>query len=206
MDPLRAALMKPVEAFAERFGLSTLPLHAHQVIASYAAYDLIFRVISPRLSRWAMPTTYDNFPRRTKINWDVHVVSFVQAVFICSLALWGMFNDAERATWNAPTTEGELQRVFGYTAIGGAVQGYAAGYFVWDLFISTYYIDIFGLGFVAHALSALLVFGLGFVRLPPEPLSFKLIVRSTAPVCQLLRTRLHPLRTLITVSQHPLVL
>jgi hypothetical protein len=43
------------------------------------------------------------------------------------------------------------------------VQGFAAGYFLWDLGVSVRHVDVLGLGSLAHAISALLVTGLGFV-------------------------------------------
>lgn len=55
-------------------------------------------------------------------------------------------------------------RVWGYTGAGGLIQGLACGYFVWDLYVSIRYVGVFGLGLLAHAVSALLVFSLGFVR------------------------------------------
>ena len=58
-----------------------------------------------------------------------------------------------------------LKRTFEYSHIQGAVQAYAEGYFIWDLFMSAWHLEIFGLGFLAHAASAVMVFSLGFVRI-----------------------------------------
>lgn len=58
-------------------------------------------------------------------------------------------------------TSGE--RVYGYTGAGGLVQAMAAGYFLWDLMISTVHFKIFGPGLWFHAISALWVFSFGFV-------------------------------------------
>ena len=69
-----------------------------------------------------------------------------------------MFTDMERERGH---------RVFGYTGIGGAVQAFALGYFAWDLAMSAAYFDVFGIGFLAHAASAVIVFSLGFVSCPP---------------------------------------
>ena len=55
------------------------------------------------------------------------------------------------------------QRVWGYTGGGGMIQGFAAGYFLWDLCVCLSHIDVFGWGLLAHAVSALVVFSLGFV-------------------------------------------
>ena len=145
------------------------------------------------LSRLLMPKLYASFPKRTQINWDVHVVSFVQSVFICTLALWGMRYDAAWAVGHtmADPREALKHRLFATTVTGGAVTGYAVGYFIWDLFISVYHVAIMGPGFVAHGFAALLVFSLGFVRGPLPPARTRL-TRAAAPVPALLRARVHP--------------
>ena len=56
-----------------------------------------------------------------------------------------------------------VERVYGYTGASGLMQGLAAGYFLWDLLVSTRYIKIFGIGIWMHAVTALCVFGFGFV-------------------------------------------
>lgn len=43
------------------------------------------------------------------------------------------------------------------------VQAFAAGYFAWDLSISIYWINILGMGSLAHAVAALTITMLGFV-------------------------------------------
>ena len=55
------------------------------------------------------------------------------------------------------------ERVWGYTGAGGMIQGFAAGYFLWDLCVSVTHVNVFGWGLLAHAVSALVVFSLGFV-------------------------------------------
>lgn len=60
------------------------------------------------------------------------------------------------------------ERVFGYTGAGGMIQGFAAGYFLWDLVICLRHVATFGWGLLAHAVAALIVFSLGFVSLPPH--------------------------------------
>ena len=87
-------------------------------------------------------------------------MSLVQSCFISSAALWVIFNDRERAGFGAK------ERIWGYTGAGGMVQGFSAGYFLWDTFIAATRLDIHGLGALAHATSALSVTLLGFVGLP----------------------------------------
>jgi len=152
-----SALTTPL---ARTFNLTTLPLHFHEVLIAFAFYHFINSYGSPWVSRRLFPNVYPNFNKRTKLNWDVHAVSFVQSCLINVLALWVMWTDEERKNmdWRG--------RVWGYTGAGGMIQGFAAGYFLWDLCISAVHVDIFGWGMLAHAIAALIVFSLGFVSPP----------------------------------------
>lgn len=68
-----------------------------------------------------------------------------------------MWTDEERGSM------GWEERVWGYTGAGGMIQGFAAGYFLWDLGICITNIGVFGWGLLAHAIAALVVFSFGFV-------------------------------------------
>lgn len=57
------------------------------------------------------------------------------------------------------------ERVWGYTGASGMIQGFAAGYFLWDLFTCAGNMGVFGWGLLAHAVAALVVFSLGFVSI-----------------------------------------
>lgn len=87
------------------------------------------------------------------------MVSLVQSCFINTIALWVIYADGERRRM------GPRERVWGYTGATGMVQGFSAGYFLWDLMTGLVDVDVHGWGAVAHALSALVVSGLGFVCL-----------------------------------------
>ena len=150
-------LTRLIEPFAGYFSLSTLPLHIHELLFATLAYHLICTVVSPVLSARLFPTVYPTLPPRTKLNWDVHVVSLTQAVAINGLALWVMWVDTERGGM------GWEERVWGYDGAGGMIQGFAAGYFLWDLIICVRFLEVFGWGLLAHAVAALVVFSLGFV-------------------------------------------
>lgn len=155
--PQIPALSKAVQPWADRYGLPTLSLHIHEVIVFTLFYTFIQMVISPVLSTWLFPSHYPRNSRGKKANWDAHVVSLVQSVLINGMALWVMFVDEERnqMDWQ--------QRIWGYTGAAGLVQAMATGYFVWDLIMTVSYLDVFGLGLLAHASSALAVYSLGFV-------------------------------------------
>ncbi|KAF4777794.1 TLC domain-containing protein [Colletotrichum scovillei] len=149
-------LVKATQPFADYFSLPTLPIHIHEVLASALLYSVIYYPVSPLLSRLIVGRKYLDLPRKRRINWDAHVVSLVQSLLINGLALWVMFVDEERSTmdWQA--------RMWGYTGAAGMIQGLAAGYFLWDLVVTSLNMDVFGLGTLAHAVSALFVFSLGF--------------------------------------------
>lgn len=153
--PQLVQLSKP---YAEKYGLTTLPYHVHEIILGFVGYHLILYVVSPALSQLFLPKTYRGFNRRTRLNWDIHWVSMVQALFINSAALWVIFTDAERheMDWKG--------RLWGYTPASGMVQGFAAGYFLWDLQISTQYMSLSGVSALLHAMGALAVTFIGFVR------------------------------------------
>lgn len=150
------ALSKASEPLAKLLAFPTLPLHVHEVVASALFYTFIQVAVSPILSNWLVPQYYPK-TRAKKINWDAHVVSLIQSTLINALALWVIFVDDER--WGSSFEE----RIWGYTGASGMIQALACGYFVWDLLVTILYLDVFGLGLLAHAVSALAVYSFGFV-------------------------------------------
>ncbi len=164
IDPLAPPppwLVSLTEPLAEALYLPTLPYHIHEVLFAFVLYQTTQSIISPVLSTYLFPSIYPKLTRRTRINWDVHVVSLVQSCLINTLALWVMFTDEERYGMK----NSAIERIYGYTGASGLIQGFATGYFVWDLVVSTRYLKIFGPGILAHAVTALAVFSLGFVSI-----------------------------------------
>ena len=153
------ALAKVTQRFADYFSLPTLPLHVHELLFAFIFYTVVQKYVAPPISIRLFPTIYPKFNARTKLNWDAHIVSFVQSTLINALALWVMWKDEERGAMDWE------EKVWGYTGASGLVQGFAGGYFLWDLFVTLANVNTFGAGMLAHAVSALFVFSLGFVRL-----------------------------------------
>lgn len=156
-----AALQQAIKPFTDYMSFKTLPLHIHELLFAVLLYHVTNTVISPWLSTRLFPTIYPQFNKRTRINWDVHVVSLLQSTLINALALWVSIADDERSEMD---WEG---RVWGYTGASGLVVAFSCGYFVWDLYISLRYVKVFGIGLLAHAVSALSVYSFGFVRYSP---------------------------------------
>jgi hypothetical protein len=159
LDPLGPPpgwLRDLVEPWALYFNVPAASEHIHEILLAFVGYQLIHYVVSPWLSPRLFPQHYPNLNRRTKLNWDVHVVSLVQSTTINALALWVLFTDQERKSMSIG------ERVYGYTGSCGMISGLAAGYFIYDLIVSTIYMRIFGIGMLFHAISALWVFSFGF--------------------------------------------
>jgi hypothetical protein len=155
--PPPAWLRSFTEPYALQFNSPTLSDHIHEVIAAFAFYLVIHAVVSPLLSSILFPKSYNSLKPRTRLNWDIHVVSLVQSVVINAAALWVMYVDKERSEMSSS------ERVFAYTGACGLIQALAVGYFVYDLIVSVVYVRMFGIGMLFHAISALWVFSLGFV-------------------------------------------
>ncbi|KAK4569373.1 hypothetical protein LTR86_003136 [Recurvomyces mirabilis] len=153
-------LVRAVKPLADALSLSTLPLHAHEVLFALGLYTFTCMVVSPWLSNIFYPQRYKALDRRTKVSWDVHVVSFVQSSIICSLSLYIILFDEDRHTWRGANAW--EKRVWGYSGATGLCQSFALGYFMWDLIICAWRVDIFGWGMLAHAISAVSVFALGY--------------------------------------------
>nr|POF17512.1 putative tlc domain-containing protein c17a2.02c [Quercus suber] len=153
-------LVNAVKPFADAVSLSSLPLHFHEVIFAFILYTTIFLVVAPFLSKLVIPQRYSKFNHRTRVSWDVHVVSFTQSVIICVLSLYIILNDEDRRSWRS--TDDWRDRIWAYSGLSGLCQSFALGYFLWDLWMCTYYVRIFGKGMLAHAISAVSVFALGY--------------------------------------------
>lgn len=159
-------LAEKAQPWADLLDLPSLPLHIHEVLAAALLYSVVFWPISPWISNLLAPEHYSKLPRKRRLNWDAHVVSMVQSCLINGLAIWVMFTDNEikNMTWE--------ERIWGYTGAAGFIQALAAGYFLWDLVVTSLNLDVFGLGTLAHAIAALLVYSLGFVCLSKLPVFF----------------------------------
>ena len=138
--------------------LTTLPLHVHEIVLAFVFYTTTSHIVSPWLGKRYLPKTYPSLPRRTRINWDIHVTSFVQSSLICTVALWVLLRDDEvrgDGSWKG--------RIGGYSGAAGMTQALAAGYFLWDVMTCSLYFDTQGIGALMHGVSALIITLMGFV-------------------------------------------
>lgn len=162
IDPLPPPprwLRNAILPLAHWLNIPTLAEHIHEALFAFTAYQFIHYYVAPRLSSRLFPNIYPKLNRRTRLNWNVHVVSLVQSTLINTASLWLMFNDNERRSMSPG------EKIYGYTGASGLVQALGFGYFLYDLIVSTVYMRIFGIGMVFHGLSALWVFSFGFVSI-----------------------------------------
>ncbi|MCJ1310682.1 hypothetical protein MMC25_004348 [Agyrium rufum] len=154
--PCPAILRSLSIPLAETVNLPTLPLHIHEVIFSFTLYTVTHIYIAPLISTRLFPKIYPSLNGRTRLNWNTRCVSLLQSTLINVLALWVCFVDEERQAmdWR--------ERVWGYTGAGGMIQGFAAGYFLYDTILCALYVDVYGWGMLAHGVSAATVYCLGF--------------------------------------------
>jgi hypothetical protein len=188
LDPFRLTLPPQLEAqlvrFADATSLPSLPLHAHEVLFAILLYSFVMGVFSPFISRILVPKTYNGFDRRTRISWDIHVVSFVQALIVNGLSFYLIFYDEERKAWRGDGADGGNweKRIWGYTGFTGFTQSMALGYFCWDLYMCLRYLKIFGWGMVVHAVASAGMFSLGFVSVFPLVMRYLFHCRDEVPL------------------------
>jgi len=211
LDPFPIAppvfLIRAIKPVSDALSLHSLPLHAHEIILAAILYTFIEKVFSRWISNQLCPRTYNGLSRKSRLNWDVHVVSFVQSILICALSLYVIWYDEERKAWR-PSGEWE-GRIWGYYGSGGLCQSFALGYFLWDLYICSMNPEVFGPGMLAHAVSAVAVFGLGYVSHNWDDSFYApsgMLTQVLAALCLLFCADIPAVRTIIAISEHPLVL
>lgn len=159
----------PVSSFGEAIkplcdylSLRSLPSHIHEILFAFGVYHLIFEYIAPPLSNFLLPARYSKLTYESKLRWNMHCASMVSSCTICVMALWTIAMDDERRNMDLN------ERLWGYTGAAGLVQALATGYFLFDLVVMVRYLDVFGLGMLAHASSCLVTYTLGFVGVPNQ--------------------------------------
>lgn len=126
--------------------------HWHEMAASVVFYQII-QWLSPVFAKRYLGSSYTTLPAKTKLNFDIHVVSMVQCIISIAILL---------PMWNHPNWANRISdpeaSIFGTTDYGALVASLTIGYFVWDLLVCLVYFKLFGIGFLFHAFAALYVF------------------------------------------------
>ncbi|EKD16717.1 uncharacterized protein L3040_001456 [Drepanopeziza brunnea f. sp. 'multigermtubi'] len=139
IDPFFApipVLKEAVTPLCEYLHLGSLPFHIHEVLFACSFYHIIFEHLARPLSNWLIPYRYNHLSYESKLRWNMHY--------------------DERRNMDLE------ERMWGYTGAAALVQALAVGYFLFDLVVMVRYLDVFGLGMLAHAFSCLVTYTLGF--------------------------------------------
>lgn len=146
-DPLAWARPFPAEP------LLFYAAHWHEVVLLTAVYFGI-QALSPTVSTRLFGKTYADLNPKTKLNFDIHIVSMVQCLVLIAIIV---------PAWSHPYIQNRAAdpylSIFGYTPYSGFISGITIGYFIWDLVVCLLHKKLFGLGFLLHAFAALFVFG-----------------------------------------------
>ncbi|KAG6335214.1 hypothetical protein ID866_3885 [Astraeus odoratus] len=139
---------------ADKLHLQLLPDFADVIVLSSLLFFVVHHILSPVISRALFPVAYGKASKKTRNNWDAHVVSLVHAALIVAMSSHFL---------NIPNLD--MDRAFGYHNGSSFVMAIACGYFIWDAIEAiVHYTDI---GFVLHGCACLSVFLLGSVQKRP---------------------------------------
>lgn len=132
-----------VQKLASVTGLTVLPSHAHEICFAFAFYSIAAALI-PFAVKLVYPE-YKKLSHKAQHGFDMHVVSQINAVLVLIIS-FPMYWDPQ------------LDTLTSYTPYAGFVAAFNIGYFMWDVWATTYYFEYEGLSYVAHALTAFYAF------------------------------------------------
>jgi hypothetical protein len=129
-----------ITPFSEAVGLPYLPVHFVSLLRSLMLWWSL-QLLSHSLSPYLFPRTFSNMSTRTRIHWDLHVVSLIHSAVVAPLItyFWLYMDD-------------KVDRIFGYQYELGQLYALPLGYFVWDVIVSLRYE---GPAFILHGVLGL---------------------------------------------------
>lgn len=151
--------------------------HWHEVVFFTAVFHGIM-LVAPLINSKIFGKFYDDLAekdQKTKLNFDIRIVSFVQAVvsvlFCIPMFLHPLF------------LENPVRGTYPFAAL---VNSFTVGYFIWDLlYCCVFHYDMFGPEFLFHAFGALTVFGATYIPFCQPYLCSFLIYELSTPFVQL---------------------
>ncbi|GAA5839054.1 hypothetical protein JCM3766R1_004567 [Sporobolomyces carnicolor] len=135
------------QPFADTIGLPKLGPTLHLAIYSCAA-SFALQKLSSILSPIVASKHYPKIKRKQD-DWDLHIVGWAFSLFAAPLAFHLIRNPSPELGFDPLT--GSALREERLSAI-------AAGYFVWDTFVSTLHINTQGFGFFLHGIGCCIAF------------------------------------------------
>lgn len=124
-----------VTPYAQSVYLPYMPDHIMAILRSMLLWWSV-QLLSHGVSPYLFPKTFAKMPTRTRISWDLHVVSLVHSLIIGPVMLYYFVNLNE-----------QTDRLFGYDYTLGQMYAISLGYFLWDVIVSLRYE---GITFIVH--------------------------------------------------------
>ncbi|KAI5961755.1 hypothetical protein CANMA_003732 [Candida margitis] len=123
--------------------------HWHEIVASAAFYFSIQVAVRP-IATSILGKTYTSLQEKTRVDFDIHIVSMVQCIVSIVLTFYH-FNNPH---WQNRAND-RVNSLIGSTPFGGMLGAVSAGYFIWDLWVCVKHFKMFGAGFLLHGAAAL---------------------------------------------------
>lgn len=151
LDFLPTVIQDPFESYRPfpKTSDNLFAAHWHEIVGAAIFYFTIQATVKP-LATLILGKTYTTLPKKTRIDFDIHIVSMVQCIVSIVLTFYHFNNPHWQNRSNDP-----VNSLLGSTPFGGMVGAVSAGYFIWDIWVCARYFDIFGVGFLLHGGAAL---------------------------------------------------
>jgi len=145
-----ASLEEFITPFATTIGFVKLPEWFPTIIYSALGYTFLHLVASPYLSKKFTPEIYAGFKtKRQRNNWNIHLVSLVNAILLNYLAVRALHH---------PSTAAD--KAFGWHDSVGLANAVAVGHFMWDAADAS--INFIDTGFLVHGIACMVLYSLTF--------------------------------------------
>lgn len=126
--------------------------HLLKIGLSAVFFTFIDRFGAVPISRALVPA-YSQFKSYQVTQWNSRVAAIIHSVIVCPIAIYLLF---QTELLNHPVT--------GVTQASDDLCCFAAGYFLWDLFMCFFYFKDYGVGFTIHAVCCLYTYLSHLVR------------------------------------------
>ncbi|KAG0705090.1 DUF887-domain-containing protein [Suillus ampliporus] len=154
IQDVRLQIREFAAPLGQKLGIDKISDFADVILLSFVFFTVVHNNLSPTVSEVLFPVSYGKAGKRARNNWDIRVASLVHALIIIFLT---------GRCLNLPSLN--ENRAFGWHDDAGFVIAVATGYFIWDTLESI--IHFSDIGFVFHAISCLLIYGLAFTPFVP---------------------------------------
>ncbi|GME69242.1 unnamed protein product [[Candida] boidinii] len=148
-DPLAGLKIPFVDEYLKPYTYGNVSDYIHHIVFAALLYQSLFQV--SYLFTYPLKGYISQFKNdKIRLDFSIRIVSFLQSILIVGLSIPCFQNDILNE-----------DHVFAQTPYGSMLCAFATGYFVWDMIISLFYVQLFGIGFFVHGFVSTIVFLIG---------------------------------------------